>query len=67
MNIIAAITQMFRVGAEYLGWKREKSNRENAPDVRAAEIGRDQAKLKDRIGDELEDEELTLIRKRNSE
>ncbi len=66
MDIAGAIRETFRATAEYFGWKRENANRENAPDIKAAEVGQDQTKLKDKIANELEDEDIDAVRRRNA-
>lgn len=66
MDIAGAIREVARATAEWFGYKREKATRENAPDVRAAEVANDQSKNRKEIANELAEEDLDAVRRRNA-
>ena len=63
-SIIDTIKNGFLMIANYFGWAKQRSEVNNAPDVKEAKKGQDEVKEEDAIKKEVANNDLDAIRKR---
>jgi hypothetical protein len=66
-GIVSTLKALFGMVAGIFGYARDRSKLKNAPDVRAAEVGRQEQAEKDKVNKAIAENDEDEIKKRLSE